>query len=502
MTSSWQCLFLLFSILFIIYHLISVKLRWILLLISRLVFLFIISGLFGFIYTFIFILISYFGAYYVDKNYNEKNKIIVLVTTIVTLFLGLLIFKFTNIVIPLNNFIIKIFNIPNNIVNNVIVPIGISYYVLILIAYVIDVYRKVTTFEKNFFKYLLFSIYFPQILMGPIVRHNDTKEQLFSQKPIEFSCIQFGILRILWGIIKKIVIADRIAILVNTIFSNYTTYPSIYIILGIALFGIQFYIDFSSAMDIVLGISECLGIKLPENFRNPFFSISFHQYWQRWHITIFTFYRDYIFYPIVRSNLIMNLKTFLGTKSKWSANHIPIFIAYISVWIFAGIWHGGGTKAMFGNCLLPCIYLISTDIVHDYTKKLYKKYKSLQNNLIYRIFQIIFTYILLCSTWVFFVAKDIKDGFNIIYNCFSRFGINFSVKIIYVGDFYIILIGIILIFILDIIRENKIDIRNIYINKIPFIFHWLIISVFIIIIMLFGLYGPYYNPQDFVYFNI
>lgn len=502
MTSVWQILLLLFSISFIIYHLISPKVRWIFLLILSLTFLYIVSGPLCFIYTLSFILISYFGAYFIDKSVEEKNKIKILVVTIVVLFVGLIFFKFTKIIVPVNVFISKFFNIPQKFVDTIIIPVGISYYTLILIAYIIDVYRKVTTFEKNFFKYLLFSIFFPQILMGPIVRHNDTKEQLFSQKPIDFSCIQFGVLRILWGIIKKIVIADRIAIVINTIFSNYTTYPSIYILLGIVLFGIQFYVDFSAAMDIVLGISECLGIKLPENFRNPYFSITFHQYWQRWHITIFTFYRDYIFYPVIRNKFIINLKTYLGTKSKWAYNHIHIFIGYIVVWIFAGIWHGGGSKAMLGNCLLPCIYLISTDIVHDYTKKLYKKHKSLQNNLIYRIFQIAFTYILLCSTWIFFISKDIKDGFNIIHNCFSRLGIDFSTKIIYVGDFYIILIGIVLIFILDIFRENKIDIRNIYINKIPVIFHWLIISILLIVIMFFGLYGANHNPTDFVYFKI
>lgn len=203
MTFVWQTLLLLFAVSFIIYHLISAKIRWIFLLTVSLVFLFIISGPLCFIYTLSFVLISYFGAYFIDKANEEKDKITILTLTVTVLFAGLIIFKFTNVIVPINVFISKFFNIPKKFVDTIIVPVGISYYTLILIAYIVDVYRKVTTFERNFFKYLLFSIYFPQLLMGPIVRHNDTKDQLFSYKAIDFSCIQFGIVRILWGILKK-----------------------------------------------------------------------------------------------------------------------------------------------------------------------------------------------------------------------------------------------------------------------------------------------------------
>ena len=501
MTSAWQILFLFFAISFIIYHLISAKIRWIFLLIVSLIFLFVVSGPLCFVYTMIFVSISYLGAYFINKFTTERFKIEALILTVATLFFGLLLFKFTNIIVPFNVFISKFFNIPKEFVDTVIVPVGISYYTLILIAYVTDVYRKVKKKKKNFFKYLLFSIYFPQLLMGPIVRHSDTKEQLFSTKPIEFSCIQYGIIRILWGIAKKIVIADRIAVIVNSIFGNYTIYPGSYLIFGIVLFGIQFYADFSAAMDIVLGISECFGIRLPENFRNPFFSTSFHQYWQRWHITIFTFYRDYIFYPVLRSKLIMGLKKRLEKSSKFNSNHLPVFISYIVVWLFAGIWHGADSKAMFGNCFLPCMYLIFTDIIHDYTKKLYKKYKFLQKNLIYRIFQMIGVYILLCFCWIFFVAQTTTKSFFIIFKSIFEFKLDFSIKIAEPKDLYIVLTGFILILIVDIIKENKISIEKFYTTKLPVIFHWCAITILLVVIFWFGLYGPNYNPTDFVYFR-
>ena len=501
MTSAWQILLLFFAISFIIYHLISAKIRWIFLLIVSLIFLFVVSGPLCFVYTLIFVSVSYFGAYYISKTDTERTKTEILILTVVVLFLGLLLFKLTNVIVPVNVFISKFFNIPKNFVNDIIVPVGISYYTLILIAYVTDVYRKVTTFEKNFFKYLLFSIYFPQLLMGPIVRHSDTKEQLFSTKPIEFSCIQYGIIRILWGIAKKIVIADRIAIVVNSIFGNYTAYPSCYLVLGIVLFGVQFYADFSAAMDIVLGISECLGIKLPENFRNPFFSTSFHQYWQRWHITIFTFYRDYIFYPVLRSKPIMALKKYLEKSSNLNSPHIPIFISYIVVWLFAGVWHGADSKALFGNCFLPCMYLIFTDLIHDYTKKLYKKYKFLQKNLIYRIFQMIGVYILLCFCWIFFVAQTMSRGFLIIFKSIFEFQFDFNISIAEPKDIYIIITGFILILVVDIIKENKISIEKFYTTKLPVIFHWCAITILLAIIFWFGLYGPNYDPTDFVYFR-
>ncbi len=275
MTSAWQTLLIFFTISFVIYHLISAEIRWIFLLIVSLIFLFIVSGPLCFVYTLVFVLISYLGAYFINKTNAERTQTKILIFTIVLLFSGLLLFKFTKIIIPFNVFISKFFNIPTIFVDDIVVPVGISYYALILVAYVTDVYRKVTTFEKNFFKHLLFSIYFPQLLMGPIVRHNDTKEQLFSIKPIEYSCIQYGILRILWGIFKKIVIADRIANVVDLIFVDSYTTSTLFLAIGIFLFGFQLYADFSAAMDIVLGISECLGIRLPENFRNPYLVLIF-----------------------------------------------------------------------------------------------------------------------------------------------------------------------------------------------------------------------------------
>lgn len=500
MNSAWQSLILLFSISFIIYHFISAKFRWIFLLVISLIFLFIVSGPLCSIYTLIFVIISYTGAYYISKAYTEKSKNRILILTILALFAGLLLFKFTKIIIPVNTLIGNFFNIPTKFVDDIIVPIGISYYTLILVAYVVDVYRKVTVVETNFFKYLLFAIYFPQLLMGPIVRHNDTKDQFISQKPIDYSSIQFGILRILWGIFKKIVIADRIAAVVSAIFvRSIAAQPTIFLVIGILLFGFQLYADFSAAMDIVLGISECFGIKLPENFRNPYFSTSFHQYWQRWHITIFTFYRDYIFYPVLRSKFVMSLKDNLKKHSKTNAEHIPVFISYMVVWLFAGVWHGLSLKLMFGTCFLPCIYLILTDIVHDYTKKLYKKYKFIQHNLIYRILQMIGVYFLLCLVYVFFIVSNIQEGFYILFRIFTNFNTNLNINFFSINDLLIIPVGIILLIIVDIIKENKIDIKSIYTNKIPVIFHWVTLLILITIILAFGIYGPDYNPTDFVY---
>ena len=198
----------------------------------------------------------------------------------------------------------------------------------------------------------------------------------------------------------------------------------------------------------------------------------------------------------------MNLKKFLRTKSEWSANHIPVFIAYILVWGFAGIWHGGDSKAMIGTCLIPCIYLIFTDIVHDYTQKLYDKYKSLQDNIIYRIIQMIFIYILLCFSWIFIMIQTSgKDIYLILLKSLHNIKFDLSIKIIEQKDLYIIITGFIIILIIDIIKENKINIKNIYVKNIPIIVHWFILTVLLVIILLFGFYGPNYSPKDFVYFK-
>ena len=491
--------FLVFIITFFIYHFSHSKIRWIFLLSASVAFFLLVSGYKAFILFLAIILASFFCAIYIAKSDNEKKNKWILFLTILFVVVEFILIKTTNLLSQLTIFLSNTFIIDKSIVENVIIPLGFSYYSLIIIAYVTDVYRKVALPQTNFLKYSLFAMYFPQMTMGPIVRYNEIKDQLYSDKEISFNCIKFGIFRILWGIAKKLIIADRIAIITSNIFPNYTDYSGAYILLALMLFGFQLYIDFSSAMDIFIGASECFGIKLPENFNNPFFSKSYHEFWQRWHITFYTFFRDYIFYPVIRSNIVSSIKKHLSNK--WLYNHLPFFISYFATWIVASFWHGIYFKYVIATCIIPVICLIIEDIVRPISSKLHKKLNNIFIKIL-DIFKTIYVFSLIYVSWAFFNSDSVSQGVEMVRKIFveflpEKFIFNIGVDIF---DFSIIVIGILFFIFIDILKENKIDLKTKYINM-PIVFRWFALSFLITLILFFGLYGPEYNPQDFLYFK-
>lgn len=194
---------------------------------------------------------------------------------------------------------------------DIIVPLGISFYTFQSTGYLIDVYRGMYEPQKNPMKYALFILFFPQIMQGPIGRYNDLAPQLFEPCKFDYDRLKSGLVRMLWGFFKKMVIADRAALLVNTVFDNWKPYSGAVIWAAVFLYAVQLYADFSGYMDIALGAGEALGIRLSENFRTPYFSKSTAEFWRRWHITLGTWFRDYLFYPIIRTKLFQIVRTFL-----------------------------------------------------------------------------------------------------------------------------------------------------------------------------------------------
>lgn len=504
MSAAWIYLLIIFALIFLFYHLLNPKFRWVVLLISSIIFLLTAGGFIAFLLTIFSVFISYEAAILIDKTSDNKRQKCILASAVILLAAEFVLFKFNGVNNHFVSFLSDFFHLNTNIIKNLIIPLGFSYYSLILIAYMTDVYRKVAEVQKNFFKYSLFSLYFPQILMGPIVRYNEMKEQLFSVREINFDCIKFGIFRILWGLMKKLVIADRLAVVTGGILNNYTEYSGLNIAAAIVLFGIQFYIDFSSAMDIVLGISECFGIKMPENFKNPLFSVSFHDYWKRWHITLNMFFRDYIFYPVIRSEFVSKIKNSFKKRSLiWHSQFIPFFIGYIAVWIVAGCWHGLQMKFVIANCMLPCIFLILEDIFKPVFGKIIKVKHQSKWNILLRPIKMLYVFSFLCVCWCFFNTETIQEGFQLIQRVLFNFNTDTKHigQIIDVYDALVLYFGIVAIIIVDILKEIKIDLKTKYIN-LPLMTRWTIIAVLMFIIQLLGLYGPEFNPQDFIYFKL
>ena len=225
------------------------------------------------------------------------------------------------------------------------IPLGVSYYIFQSCGYVIDCYRGRYKAEHNFFKYALFVSFFPQMIQGPISRHRDLGKQLTEPHEFDYENIRSGIQLMLWGYFKKLVIADRAGVLVNTVFGDYNNYTGSIIITAVIFYCIQLYCDFSGGIDIARGTAQLFGINLTENFKRPLFADSVADYWRRWHITLGSWMRDYVFYPISLSKPFTRLgkfsrKKFGGIFGKILTTSLATFIVYLII----GIWHGSSIK--------------------------------------------------------------------------------------------------------------------------------------------------------------
>lgn len=252
---------------------------------------------------------------------------------------------------------------------NLLLPLGISFYTFQSIGYMVDVYRKKVDAEKNIFKTALFLSYFPQIIQGPIGRFGDLSPQLFEQHSFSFVRLKKGIMLILWGFVKKLVIANNLSPLTHEITVNYQSYEGLQILIGMMLFGVQLYADFSGYMDIVGGFSSILGIEIAENFKRPYLSKNVTEFWRRWHMSLCFWFRDYVFYSIFMSKKMMNLAKRLRAKDhKTAAKNVPTYIAMIVVWLLTGLWHNLNGPQIFWGLANGLIMIAAVGLKANYEK--------------------------------------------------------------------------------------------------------------------------------------
>ena len=277
----------------------------------------------------------------IDKNVLKRRKRIVATVALVLNFGMLYMLKYLDGTAALLG---RIFgkDFPDI---NLLIPLGVSYYIFQSCGYVIDCYRGKWPCQKNFGKYALFVSFFPQIIQGPIGRHHDLGPQLTAGHAFDAENLRRGIQLALWGYFKKLVIADRVGPLVNTVFGNYSAYSGSIIVLAVGCYCIQLYCDFSGGIDIARGAASMFGIELAENFRRPIFAVSVADYWRRWHITLGSWMRDYVFYPISLSKPFSKLGKFSRKKFGGIFGKIlPTSLATFIVYLIIGIWHGSSPK--------------------------------------------------------------------------------------------------------------------------------------------------------------
>ena len=438
--------------------------------------------------------------------YKHKNFKIVCLATLIHIGL-LILLKYSGFLSFNINNLLEHFNIKYRlIIPKYLMPIGISFWTLQALSYVYDIYQGKIKADENILRVALFISFFPGLMEGPIARYNDTANALMEGVKPTYHDLTFGYQRILYGVMKKMVIADRLNPMVITIFNNYTSFDGGMILLGAILYTIQLYCDFSGTIDIVIGSAECFGIKIPENFRQPFFAKNISDFWTRWHITLGTWFRDYIFYPLSLSRPLKKL-TIFGRKHL--GNHFgPLLagsIALLAVWLCNGIWHGDAWNYIFFG-MYHFVLIVIGNICTPYIISLCSKCHINRNSKIYKGIQILKTTILVIFGELFFRANGLKNGLMMFKKIFTNFKLDSLIngKVLKynldIYDYIVVLVFIIVILVISILKEKNVDVRKVVARQ-NIVLRWLLYYLLILSIVIFGAYGYGYAPVDPLYAN-
>ena len=489
----------------LLYFLVPKKFQWIVLSVSSFIFLFYNNLNIETVCQAIIILFtSYYTGIMIDKTDKEYKKKFLLIG--IFIILGLLIYlKYTNLFLNTFNHFFRIFNINysfNMVKRNSL--IGISYYSLIMISYLIDIYRDVCKPQKNILKLALFMSYFPILTSGPFIRYNDMEEDLYAKHKFNYERMCSGLIRVLWGVFKILVISQRLGFFVDTVYGNLFTYNGFYVIIAACFFTLQLYTNFSGSIDIIMGVSEIIGIKLPENFNLPFFSKSITELWRRWHITLGAWLKDYVFYPLLKSNFMQKLgsdcKRDFGKKI---GKKVPLYLSMLIMWILIGAWHEGAYTFIIGSGIIQFIYIFFEESLTPISDKINKRLGISKEVFSYKLYQVIRTFLLFSFALIFFRATSVSNAIEIIKSIF-----NFNIYILFdrtslfnAGldryDFEILIISLVVLFSVQLLARSG-SIRE-KLFKQNIVFRWIILFSLIFSIIIFGCYGPGYDSTIFIY---
>ena len=393
------------------------------------------------------------------------------------------------------------------------VPVGMSFYVLQTTGYILDCRWEKIAPEKNFFKVLLFSTYFPQLMSGPMNTYASLSAEFEKAKEVkfDFSRISDGAVRVAWGFFKKLVIAERAAIVVNKIYADHLTYTGWFIPLGVFFFAIQLYTDFSGCMDVVIGVSHMLGIELPENFNCPFFSKNVKEYWRRWHITLGAWLRDYLMYPVLKSTPLIKIGDWSKAKfGKKNGKKVPTYIALLILWFAVGYWHGGLWNYVIGSGILHFIYIVLGMIFEPWFKKIRPKIGA--DKLYFRIFQSVRTFILMLTGFVFFRSASVGDAVDMYAAIFRKSETafnwtNFSATGMTLAHLIVLIVAVLIVCAVDAYKyqpseDDQPRSAIAFLRSKGIVLLWAAFMVLVVATLVFGMYGLGYDSGSFIYARI
>lgn len=347
-------------------------------------------------------LIDYWASNQMEKEESKEKRKKWLYLSLISN-LGILFgFKYFNFINENIQTIFDSFNIFYNIpAFDVLLPVGISFYTFQTLSYTIDVYNGKTPAQKHLGVFAVYVSFFPQLVAGPIERSNRLLPQFFKKHDFNYNRVRSGLQQMLWGFFKKVVIADRLAIVVDGVYNNLDSYSGFPLVIATIFFTFQIYCDFSGYSDIAIGSARVMGFELMENFKRPYFSKSISDFWKRWHISLSTWFRDYLYIPLGGNRVV---------KWKWYYN---LFITFL----VSGFWHGANWTFIAWGALHG-IYLILAIVLANPKDKILTAL-NLKGSKIHKYYQVIFTFILASFAWIFFRANNITDAFYVVTNLFT-----------------------------------------------------------------------------------
>ena len=385
-----------------------------------------------------------------------------------------------------------------------LVPLGISYYTFSGVGYLLDVYWRKAKWEKNPLNLFLAISFFPSIVQGPINRWQKLFEQFDNLPGFNYDRVCFGLQRMIWGITKKLVCADRLTIYSNEVFSNLPSYAGVEVLLAVLANAFAIYADFSGCMDIVIGASETIGISIDENFRQPFFAQDAAEFWRRWHITLGTWFKDYVYMPIAMWKPFMKFCGFFRKhKMKRLGTIIGTAVPLLITWFLTGLWHGTGEDYIVWGLYWGIVILIETIFAPEF-KKFRELLKIHPNSFGLRLFKMIKTFIFFCIGRMLTATGSIDGFFLTVQRLFadSKIWVLISENIFSHGldrrNFHLVFVVLVLMWVIDLLHERGIHIRA-RIAAQPLVLRWFIYIGMIVFVIIYGMYGSAFDTSHFAY---
>lgn len=479
-----------FIVVILAYYVLPQKCKWVCLLISSYIFYLLCNIKATFILLMLTIIV-YFAAKGLENKEEGSSRRRLLVATVVAILFILAIFKYFNFFIDNANYLLTIagrnFKIPYR---NLLLPVGISFYSFKAISYVLEVAWHRRKAENSVGKLALYLAFFPQVMSGPIDRPDNFFEQLKKDKKFWLIDWDEVILQIGWGLFEKLVIADRLGMLVDTVYKNYSEYAGWQIGFASICFTLQILCDFDGYSNIAIGVSKAFGFCTKKNFDLPYFSLSIKEFWRRWHISLSSWFRDYLYIPLG------------GNRKGKIRKHINIMVVFLC----SGLWHGAGWNYIIWGGLHG-IYQIIGDITSPIKKKIYAALHISTEVASFKLMQGVITFFLVNFAWIFFKIEDMSVVRDIIKKmCHElNLGTIFRNNVFYsMGldekEFKLVMIALGIWLMISLFQKYIVDLLDAF-KRQNLMFKWIIYYMLIFGVIIFGAYGGNYSASNFIYIS-